>query len=184
MLLVMHDIGAELGPHERRTGPQRVVDPDDGGANLVPDVDELSGVDRRVPADRDHGRHRIADEPHLVSGECRVRWGVKPVGGDGHQIAEHRIKVFLREHGHHARRGASRGDIDAADAGRGMRAPHEAQLQAARYVHIRQELRLAGQHPSILDPTDPGAGESDRTHPATGSAIGSTTVNRNSVHDP
>ena len=116
-----------------------VLEVDHGRERLVVDLDQLGGVARLRERLGHHESDAVADEAHLVGDEHGLERAVAlggaeilrhQVGGEGAELL--RQGVGAGEHAEHARRGLRLRDVDALDAGMGVRREHASPRSIAR----------------------------------------------------
>ncbi len=164
-------IGAEVIVQDRRPGSDRLLDIDGGGQGIEIDRHELSRVLGGVAAVGDDDGESLADKPHLVMREQRLRRVEEfvldrrrpfarqrklRVGGRRH--LRHQLGAVHRQHNARRRRGLAY--IDAADRPMRERAADKGDMQHPRQFEIGGKAAFAGQQPPVLAPqhraADPG----------------------------
>ena len=147
--------GVAVVVDRRFRGGEPVVDRPDRRQRLVPNVDEVERVERRVLVDRRYGGDRVADEAHAVRAERVLVLGDR-------ENPERDRKVLARGDGHDARSRQRPRNVDRDDACvRDLRAQQLA-VQHPRQHHVVGELRLArhlgrGVHLGVRAADDAGA---------------------------
>jgi hypothetical protein len=126
---------AEIGVHAGSAGFHRVAGIAYRRQRLVVDLDHRRGVFGELAAVGNHHGEGLADVADFVAGERNLR-ARRPDRRVGHQHrdlpgGDARRHVVGGEHGVNAGHGACCGAVDLAEAGMGMRAPHERRVQHA-----------------------------------------------------
>ena len=154
-------IGSELLVHERCSAAQAVLGIDHRRQRVKFSLYQRRRVLGGMAALGDHHREGFADMAHLVGGEqglLRVEDAVAhrraPFGGQRNLMVWH-VRQQLRQrdpaHGkHHPGGGASRRQIDRADARMRQRAAHESRVEHARKLDVVDILSLAEQQSGVL----------------------------------
>ena len=128
---------------------------------LVVDLDRGRGVFGEMAAVGNHHGDGLADVADFVAGQRNLR-ARRPDRRIGHQHrdlagGDARRHVVGGEHRVNAGHGARRGAVDLAEAGMGVRAPHERGVQHAGQVHVIDELAPPGEQRRVFEARDPCA---------------------------
>ena len=150
-------VGAEIVVDHDPVG-QRVLEVDHGLERLVLHVDRFERVAGGGGAVGEHARHPISRVARVRLGERVVR-GVLHVVGDGPR-ARHRRPPLIGQVGSrvrrpHARKGERAGDVDRRDAGVGVRAAEDGEVQRAGDLDVVRELGFAGEERGVFAPQQP-----------------------------
>jgi hypothetical protein len=125
----------------RRAGFERRARVDHRGERVIFDGDELGGVLRGNRAVGDNHRHRLADMHDPLGCERRaVRHdqSLAAAPGERRMAADtaEPLHIFRGEHADDAARAKRSGDVQARDAGKGMRRTHESGIGLVRQRNI------------------------------------------------
>ncbi len=153
------DIVGNVVPHFRRFRFQRCDRIGDQRQFAVIHHHRLGGVLSGIERLGQDNRHRLADEAHALRSQQRAiglrrRATVRARKADAAGDRRHIGQVGGGEYREHARHGARRIDIDAADRGVRMVRADQHRVQHAGGLRIGAVIALAGQQPNILAPAD------------------------------
>jgi hypothetical protein len=123
-----------------------------GGQDVVVDVDQVgrvTGLARRPGHD---DRDRLTGERDVVDRQGRVARGLhvrrdRPGGGQGALLG---VEVGTGEDRDDVARGLGGGGVDAGDAGVGVGAAHEGEVEHARQHHVVGPPGATGDQPLVL----------------------------------
>ncbi len=134
---------------------------DHGGKRLIVDRDQLGRIARGGEALRHHHRDRVADMPHPVARDRRMRRDHRgrPVAvGDGAQARDRADpvagEIFAGKDGEDPRRGNGGGGVNRADARMRMRRAQHEGIGLARTVEVVEVIAATGNKAPILDAPD------------------------------
>ena len=153
------DVTRRFRPQLRRVRLHRLAHADDRVDRLVVDGHELGGVLRRVCRFRNHHRDGLA---HVHCALARKRGAMRhhellAAATDERRMARHaaeagRLHVGTGDDREHAFDLARRLDVDAADAGMGMRRAHKGRSGLTGFRRIGDKAAGAAHEGVVLDP--------------------------------
>ena len=154
---VVADIVGRLGVQGGGALLERVGNRRHGGELLVVDGDQLGGVLGFRPAVGDDHRYRVADMPHLVDGQHRVRRLFHrriifefdtPAAGQAADIVGR--EVLADKDGHDSRCCLRPGGVDLLQAGMRVGRPEDMGVELARAVDVVDIGPATGEEAEIL----------------------------------
>jgi len=144
------DIGVPVLVKKRRILGQRPLDGGHRGEHLVLDVDRLQGILSDVPVGRRHRRHRLSLVADLLHGNGI---GLVQLHGDidggRHGLAD-LGGVLAGDYLHHPGHRPCLGGVDAHDAGMGVGAPEDRQVQHPGELDVVHVPAVPREQPGIL----------------------------------
>ena len=159
VVLTPGDIAAEVVPDRRARLVERLFHRADRRQLLVVHLDQLAGVLGGGAARGDDDRDRVADQPHLVGGQRRLRWAVDGLRADELERQRALRHLGAGEHEGDARRAASRDRLHTEDASVRERAAQERGVQHPGELQVVHVAAAAGQDARVLHAGDASADE-------------------------
>ena len=148
-------------PDRRRAGRERVVRRDQGGQGGVIDGDQLRRVPRLLDGLGDHESDRLADHPHAVSGQERLRRleTGRAVCAPGRHRRPHRAEparreIVTRQDREHAGRRQRGFQVDRFYVGMRVGGAQDAGARLVRRVDVVEIAAPPPEQPVILVPPD------------------------------